>query len=70
MTMSDVYYAPNFTKNIVSLRKLLDDNWKLALTTADKSEFVLEAPDSDDSVCFTRDDNDTTYMQTVLLMTR
>ena len=59
MTMSDVYYAPKFTQNIVSLRKLIDDDWKL--TTADKSKFVLKVPDSEDSVCFTRDNNDQLY---------
>ena len=56
VTMSDVYYAPKFTKNIVSLRKMLDDDWKL--TTADKSKFILKPPDSNDSVCFTRDEKD------------
>ena len=25
--LTDVYYAPTFTKHIVSMRKLIDDNW-------------------------------------------
>jgi hypothetical protein len=35
VTLTDVYYAPKFTKHIVSLRRLIDDDWKL--DTAEKT---------------------------------
>ena len=56
--LDDVYYAPTFSKHIVSLRKLLDDDWKLA--NADKSEFVLTNP-SDCVIRFQRSSSDQLY---------
>jgi hypothetical protein len=59
VTLTDVYYAPKFTKHIVSLRKLIDDDWKL--DTADKNEFVLTDPNKATTVHFGRNNNDQLY---------
>ncbi|KAI2511743.1 hypothetical protein MHU86_2637 [Fragilaria crotonensis] len=59
VTLTDVYYAPKFTKHIVSLRKLIDDDWKL--DNADKAEFVLTDPNTTSSVRFERNNNDQLY---------
>jgi hypothetical protein len=59
VTLTDVYFAPKFTKHIASLRKLIDDDWKL--DTADKNEFVLTDPNKATTVRFGRNDNDQLY---------
>jgi hypothetical protein len=59
VTLTDVYYAPRFTKHIVSLRKLIDDDWKLDI--AHKSEFVLTDPGTGTVVHFAQHDNDQLY---------
>jgi hypothetical protein len=59
VTLTDVYYAPKFTKHIVSLRKLIDDDWKL--DNADKAEFVLTDPNTTTTVRFERNNNDQLY---------
>jgi hypothetical protein len=43
VSLEDVYYAPAFTKNIVSLRKLIDNNWNVSV--ADKTAFVMKFND-------------------------
>ena len=40
--LTDVYYAPSFKKHILSMRKLLDDDWSFCI--ADKTEFVFTDP--------------------------
>ena len=40
--LTDVYYAPTFTKHIVSMRKLIDENWAFHVT--DKTAFVFMDP--------------------------
>ncbi|KAI2504715.1 hypothetical protein MHU86_9732 [Fragilaria crotonensis] len=62
VTLHDVYYAPKFTKHIVSLRKLIDDDW--TLNVADKTEFVLVDPATASTMCFERNDNDQLYYLT------
>ena len=59
VTLTDVYYAPKFTKHVVSLWKLIDDDWKL--DNADKSEFVLTDPNKTTTVRFGRNNNDQLY---------
>ena len=62
VTLHDVYYAPKFTKHIVSLRKLIDDDW--TLNVADKTEFVLADPATESAMRFDRHDNDQLYYLT------
>ena len=64
VTLDDVYYAPKFTKHIVSLRKLLDDDWKLAVT--DKAEFVLKSPSDNARYQVVPKTNSTTWQVCVL----
>jgi hypothetical protein len=59
VTLTDVYYAPKFTKHIVSLRKLIDDDW--TLDVADKREFVITDPGNSTTCRFERHDNDQLY---------
>jgi hypothetical protein len=42
VTLHDVYYAPKFTKHIVSLRKLIDDDW--TLNVAAQNGICLSGP--------------------------
>ena len=58
----NIYYAPKFTKHIVSLRKLIDDDW--TITVADKTEFVLADPTTESAMRFDRHDNDQLYYLT------
>jgi hypothetical protein len=62
VTLHDVYYAPKFTKHIVSLRKLIDDDW--TLNVADKTEFVLADPATESAMRFDRHDNNRLYYLT------
>ena len=62
VTLHDVYYAPKFTKHIVSLRKMIDDDW--TLNVADKTEFVLADPVTVSTMRFERHDNDQLYYLT------
>ena len=55
--LTDVYYAPTFTKHIVSMRKLIDDDW--AFHVADETEFVFFDVTMKGTVKFDRKD---TYM--------
>jgi hypothetical protein len=57
--LTDVYYAPTFTKHIASMRKLIDDNW--AFHVADKTEFVFMDPATKGTVKFGRKDKDMLY---------
>ena len=57
--LTDVYYAPTFTKHIVSMRKLIDDNW--AFRVADKMKFVFMDPHTKGTVKFGRKDKDMLY---------
>ena len=54
--LTDVYYAPTFTKHIVSMRKLFDDNW--AFHIVDKTEFVFMDPATKGTVKFGRKDKE------------
>jgi hypothetical protein len=47
---TDVYYAPEFTKHIVSFRQLIEKNW--SLTSVSRDEFVWDAPMSTEPVRF------------------
>ena len=53
---TDVYYAPEFTKHIVSFRQLIENNWSLNSVTVD--EFVWDAPMSSEPVSFKMNDKD------------
>ena len=57
--LTDVYYAPTFTKHIVSMRKLIDDNW--AFHVVDKTGFVFMDPATNGTVKFGRKDKDMLY---------
>ena len=57
--LTDVYYAPSFTKHIVSMRKLIDDDWSFCV--ADKTEFVFTDPATKSKVKFGRNDTDMLY---------
>ncbi|KAI2497189.1 gag-polypeptide of LTR copia-type [Fragilaria crotonensis] len=48
--LTDVYYAPAFTKHIVSMRKLIDDDWSFSV--ADKTAFIFTDPVTKGSVKF------------------
>jgi Zinc knuckle len=48
--LTDAYYAPTFTKNIVRMRKLIHDNW--AFHVPDKREFVFMDPATKGTVKF------------------
>ena len=50
VSFTDVYYAPEFTKHIVSFRQLIDANWSLNTVTRD--EFVWDAPMTSEPVHF------------------
>ena len=54
--LTDVYYAPTFTKHIVSMRKLIDGNW--AFHVADKTAFVFMDPATKGTVKFGQRDKD------------
>jgi hypothetical protein len=56
---TDVYYAPDFTKNIVSFRKLLDNEWTISV--ADKSAFIFNDAKSQQQVKFGRSSQDTLF---------
>jgi hypothetical protein len=56
VSFTDVYYAPEFTKHIVSFRQLLETNWSLSKVTRD--EFFWNAPMSTKPVCFTMNSKD------------
>ena len=47
---TDVYYAPEFTKHIISFRQLIEKNW--SLTSVSSDEFVWDAPMSTEPVRF------------------
>ena len=53
---TDVYYAPEFTKHIVSFRQLIDKNWNLTSVTRD--EFVWDTPTSTEPVRFKMNTSD------------
>ena len=57
--LTDVYYAPTFKKNIVSMRKLIDDKWTFHM--ADKTAFVFMDPATKGTVKFGRKDKDMLY---------
>ena len=50
VSFTDVYYAPEFTKHIVSFRQLIETNWSLSNVT--REEFVWDAPMSSEPVRF------------------
>ena len=52
--LTDVYYAPSFTKHIVSMWTLIDDDWSFCV--ADKTEYVLTDPATKGTVKFGRND--------------
>ena len=54
--LTDVYYAPSFTKHIVSMAKLIQDDWSLCV--ADKTEFVFSDPGIKNTVKFTQNSRD------------
>jgi hypothetical protein len=54
--LTGVYYAPTFTKHIVSLAKLIQDDWSFCV--ADKTEFVLKYPGTKESVTFMQNSRD------------
>jgi hypothetical protein len=56
VSFTDVYYAPAFTKHIVSFRQLIETNWSLSKVTRD--EFVSDAPMSTAPVRFKKKDKD------------
>jgi hypothetical protein len=56
VSFTDVYYAPEFTKHIVSFRQLIEKNWTLSNVTRD--EFVWDAPMSTEPVHFKMNDKD------------
>ena len=56
VTFTDVYYAPAFTKHIVSFRQLIETNWSLNKVT--REEFVWDAPMSTAPVRFKINDKD------------
>ena len=58
--LTDVYYAPTFTKHIfTTMRKLIDDDW--AFHIADKTEFVFMDPATKGTVKFGQKDKDMFY---------
>ncbi|KAI2492015.1 PIF1-like helicase [Fragilaria crotonensis] len=57
--LTDVYYAPAFTKHIVSMRKLIDDDWSFSV--ADKTAFIFTDPVTKGSVKFGRNERDMLY---------
>jgi hypothetical protein len=59
VNLTDVYYAQSFTKHIVSMRKLIDDDWSFCI--ADKTEFVFTDPVTKGAVKFGRNDRDMLY---------
>ena len=48
--LTDVYYAPSFTKHIVSMAKLIQDDWSFCV--ADKTELVFSDPSIKNTVKF------------------
>ena len=56
VSFTDVYYAPAFTKHIVSFCQLIETNWSLSKVTRD--EFVWDAPMSTTPVRFKVNDKD------------
>jgi hypothetical protein len=56
VTFTDVYFAPAFTKHIVSFRQLIETNWSLNKVT--REEFVWDAPMSTAPVRFKINDKD------------
>ncbi|KAI2493888.1 PIF1-like helicase [Fragilaria crotonensis] len=56
VSFTDVYYAPAFTKHIVSFRQLIENNWSLSKVT--RNEFVWDTPMSTAPVRFKINDKD------------
>lgn len=54
--LTDVFYAPTFTKHIISMAKLIQDDWTLSV--ADKTEFVFAYPGTKDPVRFLQNSSD------------
>ncbi len=54
--LTGVYYAPTFTKHIVSMAKLIQDDWSFCV--AGKTEFVRNYPGIKKSVKFTQSSRD------------
>jgi hypothetical protein len=57
--LMDAYYAPSFTKHIVSMRKLINNDWSFCIT--DKTEFAFAAPVTKGTVKFGRNDRNMLY---------